>query len=323
MSEGNGALYVVADKTKHPVKITIFKKALTFKIIYDKIVFGQKDKDSGKDLFKMKKLALMLALVLALGVVFTACGEKESGGLTVSTTGTADSGTQILTGLNGESITVPSSITKIACVSPAAKIILESLGASDKLVEASASPEIIFVDEADAAQYESSGTPIVSIPTAASVADINTLIRLVAKAAGTSGDELINKITNVLNVAQVGSSAYETRYRAYIDLGDGQTVGSGTYVTEMLYASGLENIAAIEGFGEMAEADVVAADPEFIFTAGSADDYLNNAAFAEVSAVVNGFVYEIAKDDIAYGSSNVSNAVSQMYEKVSETRGDD
>ena len=63
--------------------------------------------------------------------------------------------------------------------------------------------------------------------------------------------------------------------------------------------------------------------PEFIFTTGSAADYLNNAAFAEVSAVVNGFVYEIAEEDIIYGSSNISNAVSQIYEKVSATRGDD
>lgn len=273
----------------------------------------------------MKKLALVMALVLTMSVVFTACGEKESGGLTVSNDAAAatDSGTQILTGMNGESITVPSQITKIACESEAAKIILEALGASDKLVESSASPEIIFADEADAASFESSGVPVVSIPTAASVADINTLIRLVAKAAGTSADDLVNKITNVLNVAQVGSSAYTTRYRAYLDLGDGQTVGTGTYITEILYATGLENIATFEGFGEMAEADIVAADPEFIITTGSADDYLNNAAFAEVSAVVNGFVYEIAKEDIAYGSSNVSNAVSQIYEKVSETRGDD
>ena len=79
----------------------------------------------------------------------------------------------------------------------------------------------------------------------------------------------------------------------------------------------------MEGFGEMAEADVVAANPEFIFTTGSASDYLNNAAFAEVSAVVNGFVYEIAEEDIIYASSNISNAVSQIYEKVSATRGDD
>lgn len=269
----------------------------------------------------MKKLALVLALVMMMSV-FTACGEKETGGLSVSTSDATVSDTQILTGLNGESITVPSSISKIACVSPAAKIILEALGANDKLAEASEA-EIIFVDEADAASYESSGTPVVSIPTAGSVADINTLIRLVAKAAGVSGDDLVSKITNVLNVAQVGSSAYSTRFRAYIDLGNGETVGSGTYVTEILYATGLENIATMEGFGTMSESDVIAADPEFIFTTGSADDYLNNADFAEVSAVVNGFVYEIAEDDIRYGSSNVSNVVSQMYENVSNTRGDD
>jgi len=270
----------------------------------------------------MKKLAFILALVMMMSVVFTACGEKESGGLSITTTGTADSGTQILTGLNGESITVPSSIGKIACVSPAAKIILEALGAADKLAEADAA-EIIFVDEADAGSYSGSAAPVVSIPLAGSVADINTLVRLIAKAAGVSPDDLVSKITNVMNVAQVGSSAYTTRFRTFIDLGNGKTVGTGTYVTEILYATGLENVAAMEGFGEMAEADVIAADPEFIFTTGSASDYLNNAAFAEVSAIVNGFVYEIAEEDIIYASSNISNAVSQIYEKVSATRGDE
>ncbi len=271
----------------------------------------------------MKKIAFILALVLTLSVVFTACGEKESGGITITTDNSGAATTQVITTLLDESLTIPAQITRIASVSPASTIIFEALGVSDKLVDASASPEIIFVDEADAAQYENSDIPVIVIPLAASIADINALIRLAGKVAGTSADDLTNKVTNVMNVAQVGSSAYTTRFRAYLDFGDGQTVGSGTYITEMLYASGLENVATFEGFGEMSEEDVIAADPEFIFTVGSADDYLNNAAFAEVSAVVNGYVYEIPAEDIIYGSSNVSNAVSQMYEKVSETRGDE
>lgn len=272
----------------------------------------------------MKKIALLLAIVMLFGTVLASCGEKESGGLTINvdnsaTTTTSD--TQLITGLLDESITIPSNVTKIAAVSPAAKIILEALGAGDMLVDASAGADVVFADEADAASY--TDVPVVTIPLASSIADINNLIRLAAKVSGKNAEELVSKVTNVMNVAQMGSSAYTTKFRVYLDLGEGKTVGSGTYISEMLYASGLENIATIDGFGEMSEEDVIAADPEFIFTVGSADDYLNNAAFAGVSAVVNGYVYELSADDIIYGSSNVSNAVSQMYEKVSETRGDE
>lgn len=273
----------------------------------------------------MKKVALLLAIVMLFGTVLASCGEKESGGLTITTdnnTGAVESDTQIITGLLDESITIPTHVTKIAAVSPAAKIIFEALEAGDMLVDASAGPDVVFADEADAASYKDT-VPVVTIPLASSIADINNLIRLAGKVSGKSSEELVNKVTNVMNVAQMGSSAYTTKFRVYLDLGDGKTVGSGTYISEMLYASGLENIATIEGFGEMTAEDVIAADPEFIFTVGSADDYLNDAAFAGVSAVVNGYVYELNADDIIYGSSNVSNAVSQMYEKVSETRGDE
>lgn len=271
----------------------------------------------------MKKIALLLALLMVFGALMTSCGEKESGGLTIDPTATAASdGTQIITGLLDESITIPATVTKIAAVSPAAKIIFESLGASSQLVDASASPEIIFVDEADAGAYEGGSVPVLKIPLAASVADISNLIRIAGKVCGKNADELVSKVTNVLNVAQLGSSAYTTKFRTYLDLG-GKTVGGGTYISEMLYASGLQNIAEIDGFGTMTDADIITADPEFIFTTGSASDYLNNAAYAEVSAVKNGYVYELKAEDIIYGSSNVSNAVSQMYEKVSNTRGDE
>lgn len=291
----------------------------------------------------MKKLALVLALIMVFACVLTSCGEKESGGLSINKDSQTSSDTQTVSGLNSETYTLSTSVTKIVSLSPAASIVIDNLGGTSKLsavdkssaeyvsvsstVDASGaaalSPEVIFVDEADKDAVGNTDIPVFVIPQAQSVADINNLIRLCAKVMGVSGDDAVSKLTNVMNVAQLNNSSYNTKYRVYIDLGDGETVGNGTYVTELLYASGLENICTLDGFGTMSEADIVAADPEFIFTCGDVNDYLNNSAFAEVSAVVNNRVVSIEKKDIRYGSNNVSNVVSAMNESVSAIRGDE
>lgn len=291
----------------------------------------------------MKKLALILALIMVFACVLTSCGEKESGGLSINTDSQTSSDTQTVSGLNGETYTLSTNITKIVSISPAVSMVIDNLGGTSKLtavdkvsaeyvsvsstVDASGaaalSPEVIFVDESDKDSVGETDIPVFVIPQAQSVADINNLVRLCAKVMGLNGDDAVSKLTNVMNVAQLNNASYSTKYRVYIDLGDGETVGNGTYVTELLYASGLENICAIDGFGTMSEEDIIAADPEFIFTCGDVNDYLNNAAFAEVSAVVNNRVVSIDKKDIRYGSNNVGNVVSVMNESVSAIRGDE
>ena len=292
----------------------------------------------------MKKIALMLALLMTLLCVFASCGKKESGGLVINTDSASGTGTQIVTGLTDETYTLPANITKIVSLSPAASLILDNLGASSKLIgvdsvsaglisasvstvdasgAAALAPEVIFVDEASKAALGATDIPVFTVPVAQSVADVNQLTRICGKIAGVNADDAVSKVTNVENVAQLGSSAYSTKLTAYLDLGDGETVGGGTYISEILYATGLENICTIDGFGTMSEADVVAANPEFIFTVGSADAYLNNAAFADVTAIVKKQVFSIEKKDIRWGSNNVSNAISTMYENVSSTRGDE
>lgn len=278
----------------------------------------------------MKKIALLLALVMTLLCV-VACGEEKSGGISIETGGQTEvSDTQTVTGLMNESYTLSKNITKIVCLSPAASIIADSLGISDKIVAvdeisaeyvsftasttdvsgaASLGAEVIIVDEADRDSIGDTDIPVFAVPVAGSVADIQSLIRLVAKVANVSPDDVITKLTNVMNTAQMGSTAYSSKLTAYIDLGDGKTVGTGTYITEMLSASGLENVCTIEGFGEMSEEDIVAANPEFIFTTGDVNDYLENDAFVTVEAVRDGRVYELEDADILFGSNNVSNAV--------------
>lgn len=290
----------------------------------------------------MKKIALVLALIMVFASVLTACGEKESGGISINKDAQTTSDTQIVSGLSGESYTLSNNITKVVSLSPAASMIIDNLGGSSKLTavdKASAdyvsvsstvdvsgaaglSPEVIFVDEADKAAVGTTDIPVFVIPQAQSVADINNLIRLCAKVIGVNADDAVSKVTNVMNVAQMNSSSYSTRYKAYIDLG-GETVGSGTFITELLHASGLENVCTGEGFCTMTDDEIIAANPEFIFTCGDVNDYLNNSAFADVAAVANNHVYSLDKKDIRYGSSNITNAVSIMNEAVSSIRGDE
>lgn len=290
----------------------------------------------------MKKIALVLALIMVFASVLTACGEKESGGISINKDAQTTSDTQIVSGLSGESYTLSNNITKVVSLSPAASMIIDSLGGSSKLTavdKASAdyvsvsstvvasgaaglSPEVIFVDEADKAAVGTTDIPVFVIPQAQSVADINNLIRLCGKVIGVNADDAVSKVTNVMNVAQMNSSSYSTRYKAYIDLG-GETVGTGTFITELLHASGLENVCTGDGFCTMTDDEIIAANPEFIFTCGDVNDYLNNSAFADVAAVANNHVYSLEKKDIRYGSSNITNAVSIMNEAVSSIRGDE
>lgn len=291
----------------------------------------------------MKKIALILALIMSLTVVFTACVEKESGGISVNKDSQAASTTITVSGLNGESYTISNNITKVVSLSPAASMVIDYLGGSSKLTavdKASAeyvsvsattdassaadlAPEVIFVDEADKDSVGTTDIPVFVIPQASSVADINNLIRLCGKVLGINADDAVFKVTNVMNVAQMSNSSYTTKYRVYIDLGDGQTVGTGTYITELIIASGLENVCTGNGFCTMTEEEIIAADPEFIFTCGDVNDYLGNDAFAEVSAVANTHVVSIEKKDIYYGSNNITNAISVMNETVSAIRGDE
>ena len=290
----------------------------------------------------MKKLAFALSLVMALLCVCTACGEEKSGGLSITANNTGTSDTQIVSGLlDDESYTLSNNITKIVSLSPAASMIIDALGASSKLVgvdavsanyvsaaktdasgAAALAPEVIFVDAADRDALGSTDIPVFTIPTAESSDAIHKLIRICAKVTGTSADDLSKKLTNAMNAAQLGSSAYSTKFTAYVDLGEG-TVGSGTYITEMLFAAGLENVCTAEGFTSMTDDEIIAADPEFIFTVGDVKDYLENSAFAGVRAVKNGYVYSLDEKDICYASNNISNAVASMYGAVSDTRGDE
>jgi len=292
----------------------------------------------------MKKISLLLALVLVFTVIFTACGEKESGGITVNPGGGSSSTTQTVAGMSGESYTLSKSITKIVSLSPSASIIIDALGAGSKLVGVDAesaalistgasvveasdaaglAPEVIIVDAEDAAAVGTTDIPVYAVPAMTSSVDIRSLLNLTAKICGANATSLIDSMTQSINVAQLSSSAYTTKLTAFVDLGDGETVGTGTYITELLNAAGLVSVAKdSEGYVTWTTAEVAAANPQFIFTVGSVDDYLNNAELAEVEAVVKGQVYHLEENEICYATHKAAAAALDMYEAVNNTRAD-
>lgn len=324
----------------HAIFYSFPKNFLTFKIICDKITVTNLIANDLKGFFKiMKKLSLALALIMTLLCVFTACGEEESGGITIDPSST-NSQTQTVSGLTGESYTLSKSITKIVSLSPSASMIIDGLGATSKLIavdEVSAeyvsadtttaadavslAPEVILVDAAYADEIGETDIPVYTVPAAESSDDVKKLIRLCGKLTGTSSDALELQFTNSMGAAQMGSSSYTEKLSAYIDLGD-STVGSGTYITEALYAAGLVNICTAEGTVEMTDDEIIAANPAFIFTIGDVNDYLGNEAFTEVDAVKNGYVYALEEKEICYASHLLAEAVTDMYGAVSDTRVD-
>lgn len=291
----------------------------------------------------MKKISLILALVMIFTCVFVSCGkEKESGGLSVTTGGEqSTSDTRLVTGLDGKNLTLPKTVSSVVSLSPAASIIINSIGASDKIkaadsvsaeyvtvsstTDASGSaalaPDAIFVDEADASSIGDTTVPVFVIPQAQSVADINNLIRLCGKVLGINVDDIVTRVTNVMNVAQMNSASYSITHTVYIDFGD-ETVGNGTFISEMLHASGLENIASMDGFGTMTDEEIAAANPEFIFTSGDVSAVLSNPALADTDAVKNEKVYSFNKADLRYGTNNIVNVMSIFTDAVSTVLGD-
>lgn len=294
----------------------------------------------------MKKIALLLSILMILTVAFASCGGNESGGISGGGNDTSDSssGTRTVTGLDGSTIELPSNITKAVSLSPSVTLVISELGADSKLVGvdsdsaslstppsaskvdvagvAALSPEVVFAPaDLDVSSIESAGIPVVKIPYAASIAEIKDMIRLTGKIFDSTdkAETMITSVTNALNVVQ---SIATTKYSLFLDLGDLNTTGSGTYLNEMISAAGGANIFADkEGLITTTDDEVIAANPAFIFTTGSVDAIKNRAGWENIDAVVNGQVYQLPSSEVVYPSQNITTSVQFIYETIMEVKG--
>jgi ABC-type Fe3+-hydroxamate transport system substrate-binding protein len=294
----------------------------------------------------MKKLIAIIcaALLVMIPLALVSCGEKESGGIQINKdTGTVDDGTRTVKNLAGESVKIPASVTKVVSLSPSATIILAGLGETGKLVgvdsvsagvegvtasttdasaAASLGAEVAFVSAgADTSALTAAGTVVFEIGTPESMIGVKDIIRLVAAVVGKTdaGESLVTAMTNSINVSQLSTSG-AAKSSVYLDLGDNTTTGSGTYLAEALSAAGATSIFADKtGIITVTDEEIIAANPEFIFTTGSASDFSGDE-WAGVSAVANGYVYEIDPLFTKYASHNISAIVSAVFEKISDTK---
>lgn len=298
----------------------------------------------------MKKIALILSVLMVLTFTFASCGE-ESGGISGNSGGTSDpsdaSGTRTLTALDGSTLTIPTEITKVVSLSPSATIIITGLEQSAKLVGidstsaslstapsvssvdvsgvAALSPEIVFADaDIDVSAIEAAGIPVVKIPAAESIASIKDVIRIVGRVFNISdaSDSMITSLTNAINVSQL-ATANTKKYSVYLDLGDLNTTGGGTYLNEMITAAGGTNVFADQsGMITVTDEDIIAADPAFIFTTGSADDLTSREGWDAISAVADGYVFELSDAEVVYPSQNISATVQFIFQTISDAKGE-
>lgn len=288
----------------------------------------------------MKKIALILSAIMIFTLTLVSCGNTPAD--SPDDTGN-DSATRSVTGLDGSTITVPSDITKAVSLSPSATLIIMGLGLDSKLVGidsvsaslsnapsastvdvsgvAALSPDVVFApDDIDVSAIEEAGIAVVKIPYAESVATINDTIRVTGKifAASTSADSMITSITNSLNVTQ---SITTNKYDFFLDLGDFSTTGTGTYLNEIISASGGANIfSSKEGLFTATDEEIIAANPEFIFTLGSAEDLKKREGWENITAVLNDCVFELPNAEDLYPSQKITSAVQFIYELILDAK---
>ncbi len=287
----------------------------------------------------MKKISLLLAVVIVMSCFLTACGGNNYKAVPIDpnyVSTRAENPNQTINGIDGIKVSVPKEINKIVCFSPEAALILRELGAKDKikgvdkattavLVGANEitedkiqtlSPDVVFISEDyDSTALVTAGIACFTIPKEMSINDIKSLIKIAEKALGSTKESLTVKIDNEMTLAQQTTNLMSNKYATFVDLGNFNTSGNGTYINEIINISGGKNIFADQqGYITVTNAEIIEANPEFIFTVDP--NAYNDDIFEDVAAVKNNRVYRIDKMKISYGTQNISDIISTMFDKI-------
>lgn len=288
----------------------------------------------------MKKVSFVLALVIALSCVLASCSSYKAFKVDPNyVSQRSEDPNQTISGLDNLKVSVPKQVSKVVCFSPEATVIFSEVGSTDRIKgvdEASAeflgsgatkltvdkiasvAPDVVFIsEEYQTAALDNAGIPYFTVPKELTISDIKSLIKIIEKICGITESSLTTEIDNQFNLAYQSTADYANKYPTFIDLGDYNTSGSGTYVNEMISVSGGENIfAEEEGFITVKKADIIKANPTFIFTVGNKNTYTDDPDFAEVEAVKKGNVFKISKNSVCYGTNKIADGISTVFEKI-------
>jgi iron complex transport system substrate-binding protein len=174
------------------------------------------------------------------------------------------------------------------------------------------------------------GIKVVQIPTSTSLEGICGDILTIAEALGVEerGETLAASLRAGINrIAETGRTIEEKdKKRVYFEVAPAPgmvTLGSGTYINEMIEIIGAENIfSGQRGWFSPSGEAVLEGDPEVILTLavpGSPDPALelrNRAGFQTISAVRENRIYAIDGNSAGRPSQNIILALKQMAQAV-------
>lgn len=310
-------------------------------------------------------LALTMAVSMAgcAGSSAADSSEKtESSAPTASSEASAPEASKPTTDPSGAEVSIPDSIDSIVCLSPAVNEVLIALGVGDSLVAydtqsvglegipadlptldmmqpdmetlASLKPDVLFVSNMTLYDQENPfqqlidmGVCVLCVPSANSIAEIESSLSFIAAAVGKSaeGDALIGGMQAELDrIAAIGESITEKK-TVYFEIGAAPNLysfGSGVFLNEMIELIGAENILADqEGWLAVEGETVASANPDVILTNvnyldDAVGEILSRSGWEGVSAIQNKQVYYIDNISSSLSNHNIVKALDEMAKAV-------
>ena len=296
----------------------------------------------------MKKASLLLLCALIMGL--SACGGKEPAAPSFTDreqreirlpakmeriiSGSAAT-TEILVelGLGDKIVAVDMYGTDVAGLPEGAEAIdmfspnaeqLVSLQA-DLLIASSMSRQGTDVDPF--AVLAETGVCVAYIPTAESLADIMADVRFIAELCGVKekGEAIVAQMEAKIAEIREKAKQIPTPKTVYFEVSpapDLYSLGSGTYIHEMMEILGAKNIFGDQtGWLKVSEESVILANPDVILTCtnfldDAIGEILSRPAWSEVTAVKNGAVYYIDNNSSQRPSHRVIYALEEMAKAV-------
>lgn len=310
-------------------------------------------------------LALTMAVSMAgcAGSSAADSSEKtESSAPTASSEASAPEASKPTTDPSGAEVSIPDSIDSIVCLSPAVNEVLIALGVGDSLVAydtqsvglegipadlptldmmqpdmetlASLKPDVLFVSNMTLYDQENPfqqlidmGVCVLCVPSANSIAEIESSLSFIAAAVGKSaeGDALIGGMQAELDrIAAIGESITEKK-TVYFEIGAAPNMysfGRGVFLNEMIELIGAENILADqEGWLAVEGETVASANPDVILTNvnyldDAVGEILSRSGWEGVSAIQNKQVYYIDNMSSSLSNHNIVKALDEMAKAV-------
>ncbi len=303
---------------------------------------------------RRKLLALIMTVILALSI--TACGaQKENNEIIQSESTEQTSEAEI-----SKSKDV-SEIDNIVSLAAANTEILVGLGLADKITAAdvyssdtgidssvcifdmqnpdmekliSMKPDIVFTNEINTdgtnnvyEELTKYGISVVNIPSANSLDDIKSDIKLIAEKTGTSekGDTIAAEIDKAVEDVKSKVPSQTEKKKVYFEISAAPycySFGRGTYLNEIVELCGGENIFAEEnGWLSVTEESIIAANPDVIISNVEYDGYdfneiLSRNGWDSISAIRNGKVYQVGANSTGRASQNIVDGIYEIAEAI-------